>query len=292
VAVYDNLSTGQERFLEQASYHPSFQFHHADLFDRAALLEAMRGQDVVFHLAASADVRFGTLHPARDLEQNTIATHHVLEAMRLCGVARIAFSSTSSVYGEASVFPTPEDCPFPIQTSLYGAAKLASESFISAYAEGFGLQATIFRLVSILGERYSHGHVFDFLEKLKQDSTRIEVLGNGKQTKSYLYVQDCIEAMLLAVTCAHDRISIYNIGTDEYSTVDDSLDWICGELGVNPERVYANGTRGWIGDNPFIFLDCSRIRALGWRPTLSIREGILRTVRYLLSASWLIEART
>ena len=232
----------------------------------------MRDQDFVFHLAANADVRFGTDHPARDLEQNTIATHNVLEAMRLAGVRRIAFSSTGSVYGEPSVFPTPEDCPFPVETSLYGASKVAAEALISAYAYGFGLQATIFRFVSILGERYSHGHVFDFLKKLTLDPTRLEILGNGKQRKSYLYVQDCVDAMLLAVANAHAPVSIYNLGTDEYCMVDDSVGWICQELGVNPERQYTGGERGWIGDSPFIFLDCSRIRcSAGSRNARSVK---------------------
>jgi len=291
VTVYDNLSTGQFGFLETASQSPRFQLVQSDLLDTHSLRRVMREQDLVFHLAANADVRFGIDHPARDLEQNTIATHNVLEAMRLASVQRIAFSSTGSVYGEPSVFPTPEGCPFPIQTSLYGASKIAAEALISAYAHGFGLQASIFRFVSILGERYSHGHVFDFLRKLTNDPTRLEILGNGKQRKSYLYVQDCIDAMLLAVSNAQDAVSIYNLGTNEYCTVNDSVGWICEALGVNPEREYTGGERGWIGDSPFIFLDCSRIRALGWQPRFSIRDGILSTLRYLQGAGWLLQAR-
>jgi UDP-glucose 4-epimerase len=291
VTVYDNLSTGQRAFLANAAESPRFQLVHADLLDNDTLRAAMRDQELVFHLAANADVRFGTDHPARDLEQNTIATHNVLEAMRLAGVRRIAFSSTGSVYGEPSVFPTPEDCPFPVETSLYGASKIAAEGLISAYAHGFGFQSTIFRFVSILGERYSHGHVFDFLNKLSQDPTRLEILGNGKQRKSYLYVQDCIDAMLLAVATPRDAVSIYNLGTNEYCTVDDSVGWICEELGVSPEREYTGGERGWIGDSPFIFLNCSRILSLGWQPEFSIREGIVKTVRYLQNAGWLLEAR-
>jgi UDP-glucose 4-epimerase len=291
VTAYDNLSTGRHEFLSDASKHPRFRFEQADLLDTAALRRVMDGQDFVFHLAANADVRFGTDHPDRDLQQNTIATHNLLEAMRHAGVRRIAFSSTGSVYGEPDVFPTPEDCPFPVQTSLYGASKLAAEGLLSAYAEGFGFDVLIFRFVSILGERYSHGHVFDFFRKLNQDSSRIDVLGDGKQRKSYLYVQDCINAMLLAMSHPAAAVRIFNLGTNEYCTVDNSLEWICAELGVIPERSYAGGTRGWIGDSPLIFLDCSRIRALGWRPELSIREAVLRTLRYLRQASWLLESR-
>ncbi len=211
--------------------------------------------------------------------------------MRQGGVKRIVFSSTGSVYGEASVIPTPEDCPFPVQTSLYGASKLAAEGLISAYCEGFGFNGLIFRFVSILGERYSHGHIFDFYRKLLADPTHIEVLGNGRQRKSYLYVHDCLNAVLLAVDRLPTGLSILNLGTDSYCTVDDSLGWICQELGVQPQRSYTGGERGWIGDNPFIFLDCARVRSLGWLPTVSIEQGVRRTLAYLRDADWLTVAR-
>src|SRR5205085_9186853 len=187
VIGYDNLTTGKIQFLESAMANPHFRFVKGDLLDAAALTGVMKGAAFVFHLAANADVRFGTEHPERDLQQNTVATFNVLEAMRANNVQRIAFSSTGSIYGESEVFPTPEDAPFPIQTSLYGASKLAAEGMIAAYCEGFGFKAYIFRFVSILGERYTHGHVFDFYKKLMADPTQLYVLGNGKQRKSYLY---------------------------------------------------------------------------------------------------------
>jgi UDP-glucose 4-epimerase len=280
VTVYDNFSTGRIEFINGA-LGAGARLIKGDLLDLETLSEAVRGHDVVFHLAANADVRFGLERPRRDLEQNTIATHNVLEAMRLGGVPRLAFSSTGSIYGEPQVFPTPEECPFPIQTSLYGASKLAAEGLISAYAAGFGIQGMIFRFVSILGERYTHGHVFDFYRKLQADPSRIEVLGDGKQCKSYLYVQDCIDAMLAVLNAETAPISVYNLGTNEHCTVDDSLGWICEALGVRPNRIYSGGPRGWVGDSPFIFLDCTRIRRLGWEPRLTIREGILRTLMYL-----------
>ena len=192
VVGYDNFSTGLPQFLEGAGNNPRFQLIQDDLLASTEIGKAMGGCDFVFHFAANADVRFGTEHPRKDLEQNTIATYNVLEAMRANGIGRIAFSSTGSVYGEAKVIPTPEDAPFPIQTSLYAASKVAGEGMIAAYCEGFGFQAHIFRFVSILGERYTHGHVFDFVKKLMADPTVLPVLGNGKQRKSYLYVQDCI----------------------------------------------------------------------------------------------------
>ncbi len=290
VRAYDNFSTGQERFLDPVRGAARFTLVRGDLLDERALTAAADGCDTVFHLAANADVRFGTQHPRRDLEQNTIATYNVLEAMRATGIRRIAFSSTGSIYGEAEVFPTPEAAPFPVQTSLYGASKMACEGLIQAYCEGFGMQAWIFRFVSILGEHYSHGHVFDFYRKLRANPDELAVLGDGRQRKSYLYVQDCVNAILLAMEKAGGKVNLFNLGTDEYCQVNDSIGWICEALGLSPRLVYSGGTRGWIGDSPFIFLDTARIRSFGWKPALSIREGILRTLDYLRGADWLLES--
>jgi UDP-glucose 4-epimerase len=290
VVGWDNLSTGQERFLAAARTHPQFRFVCGDNADLEGLATAMKGCAFVFHLAANADVRFGTEHPRKDLEQNTIATFHVLEAMRRNGIRRIAFSSTGSIYGEPEVFPTPETAPFPVQTSLYGASKLAGEGMIQAYCTGFGFQGYIFRFVSILGERYTHGHVFDFYRKLLANPHQIDVLGNGQQRKSYLYVQDCIDAMLCVIARANEPVNVYNLGSEECCTVDDSLGWICAHLGLNPQRRYSGGVRGWIGDSPFILLDTAKVRALGWRPTLSIRESVIRTLEYLRANPWVLES--
>jgi UDP-glucose 4-epimerase len=291
VIGYDNFSTGMREFLADAQSHPGFTLVEADILDTERLAMAMKGCDVVFHLAANADVRFGLQHPRKDLEQGTIATFNVLEAMRANGVKDIAFSSTGSIYGEAKVIPTPEDAPFPVQTSLYGASKLAAEGLIAAYCEGFGMRSWIFRFVSIVGERYTHGHVFDFYKKLLADPEKLPVLGDGRQRKSYLYVQDCIDAMLLAMTHARGNVNIFNLGTDEYCTVDDSIGWICGYLGLAPKRIYAGGDRGWVGDNPFIHLDVRRIHALGWRARLGIQEGILRTIAWLAQNRWVLDRR-
>jgi len=291
VVAYDNLSTGCRRFLETAEQSPRFRLVEGDTQDTAALGAAMRGAEIVFHLAANADVRFGTEHPRRDLEQNTIATFNVLEAMRANGVKRIAFSSTGSVYGEPEVFPTPENAPFPVQTSLYAASKLAGEGLLAAYSAGFGFQAYIFRFVSILGERYSHGHVFDFYKQLLAHPDALRVLGDGKQRKSYLYVQDCIDAILLALDKAQAPVNLFNLGTAEFCEVNNSIGWICGHLQLKPQLNYTGGTRGWIGDSPFIFLDCQKMRTLGWQPKLRIQDGIVRTVDYLRANPWLLESR-
>ncbi len=301
VTGWDNLSTGQVRFLDDAAKHPNFKLVRGDNLDPAALQAAMKGADFVFHLAANADIRDGWKHPEKDLQQNTIATFNVLEAMRANGVKRIVFSSTGSVYGEALVTPdrpTPENDVFPIQTSLYGASKTAGEGMIAAYAEGAQIdEAYIFRFVSILGERYTHGHVFDFYKQLVDHPDHLRVLGNGTQRKSYLYVQDCIDAMLhvtrkATAKDAKHHTQIYNLGTAEYVQVNDSIRFICGALGLKPRLDYTGGDRGWIGDNPFIFLDTKKIQATGWRPKLTIEQGIIKTLRWLEANRWVYEART
>ena len=291
VIAYDNFSTGRREFLEEALKNPRFTLIEGDTLDLDFLTKSMKGVDFVFHFAANADVRMGTEHPRKDLEQNTIATYNVLEAMRANGVRRIGFSSTGSVYGEAEVIPTPENAPFPIQTSLYGASKLACEGLLGAYAEGFDFRVYIFRFVSILGERYTHGHVFDFVKKLNNDPTKLHILGNGKQRKSYLYVKDCMEAILTVIRNADEKVNIFNLGTDQYCEVNDSVGWICNKLGVTPEFTYAGGERGWIGDNPFIYLDTKKVRSLGWAPKATIEEGVVKTVEYLLANPWVFSAR-
>lgn len=291
VCGFDNLSTGRYEFLKDARKSPHFTFLEGDLLDFGALKNAMIGSGFVFHLAANADVRFGTEHPRKDLEQNTLATFNVLDAMRENKIKRVAFSSTGSVYGEAKVIPTPEDAPFPIQTSFYGASKLACEGLIEAYCEGFGFQAYIFRFVSILGERYSHGHVFDFYQSLKLNPERLRILGDGHQKKSYLYIQDCLDAMLIAIDRLDEPVNILNLGANEYCEVNDSVAWVCDNLGVQPLLDYTGGERGWVGDNPFIFLDCGLVRGLGWEPKNSIRDGVIKTLEYLKENEWLLEAR-
>jgi UDP-glucose 4-epimerase len=291
VVGLDNLSTGQLNFLTEALKNKNFTFTQLDLLNTNNLNKHFKNVDAVFHFSANADVRFGTMHPRKDLEQNTLVTYNILEAMRANGVKIIIFSSTGSVYGESQLIPTPENGPFPIQTSLYGASKLACESLITAYSEGFGFQSFIFRFVSILGERYTHGHVFDFYNKLKIDPFHLDVLGNGKQRKSYLYVHDCIDAILLALEKSKEKVNIFNLGTDSYCEINDSIKWICQELNKSPEIHYAGGDRGWIGDNPFIFLDTEKIQALGWAPRLSIKQGIIKTIKYFKENEWIFDAR-
>ena len=296
VTGWDNFSTGQRKFLDGALKNKNFQLVEGDNLDLTALAKAMAGCDAVFHLAANADVRFGLNHPSKDLQQNTVATFNVLEAMRANGIKRIAFSSTGSVYGEAAVIPTPEDAPFPIQTSLYAASKISGEGMISSYCEGFKFEGYIFRFVSILGERYTHGHIFDFYKQLLEHPDRLKILGDGSQRKSYLYVQDCVSAMLHVINLgtakkAKHGVEIYNLGTAEYVQVNDSLGHISGVLGLNPQREYTGGTRGWVGDNPFIFLDTKKIQSTGWKPSLTIEQGIKQTLAWLQQNQWVYETR-
>jgi UDP-glucose 4-epimerase len=288
VVIVDDFRTGRREFLAAALERPGVRLIDGDVLDMGVLEEAVEGCDWVFHLQANADVRRGLEHPRQDLEQNTIATSNVLEAMRATGVGRIAFSSTGSIYGEPDVFPTPEDAPFPIQTSLYGASKLAGEGLIAAYAAGFGFTGVIFRFVSILGERYTHGHVFDFFCALKRDPSRLRVLGDGRQEKSYLYVQDCIRAILTAVErhAQAPGAHVYNLGTDETIVLDESVAIITEHLGVSPEIVHTGGPRGWTGDSPLIHLDTARIRHLGWKPSLTIRQALVRTLQWLADSEY------
>ncbi len=291
VTVYDNFSTGMPEFLADAQQMAGFRLVDGDNLDLTSLTHEMQGVDFVFHFAANADVRHGTEQTRRDLEQNTIATYNVLEAMRLNDVKRIAFSSTGSIYGEPDMIPTPENAPFPVQTSLYGASKLAGEGLISAYCEGFGVQGFIFRFVSILGERYTHGHVLDFYRQLQTNPNELHLLGDGHQRKSYLYIQDCIAAIQTVIEKAQDKVNIYNLGTDEACEIKDSAAWIAAHLGLTPNITYGGGTRGWIGDSPFILLDCKKVRALGWQPKLTIHEAVLKTVDYLRANEWVLERR-
>jgi UDP-glucose 4-epimerase len=297
VTGWDNLSTGQIRFLDGAKRNELFTFIQGDNLDLPELIKAMTSCDTVFHLAANADVRFGTEHPRKDLEQNTIATFNVLESARQNNIKRFAFSSTGSVYGESPVIPTPEHAPFPIQTSLYGASKIAGEGMISAYGEGFDMECYIFRFVSILGERYTHGHIFDFYKQLLENPKKLRILGDGSQRKSYLYVQDCVDAILhviklgTAKTAPH-HTQLYNLGTPEFVQVNDSVRTIVDSLNLNPSLDYTGGNKGWIGDNPFIFLETKKITQTGWKPKLTIKEGIVKTLRWLEANPWVYEVRT
>jgi UDP-glucose 4-epimerase len=291
VIVYDNLSTGFRRHLEIALDQNAVELVHADMLDQDKLNDAMRGVERVFHLAANADVRGGRANTLVDLEQNIIGTHRVLEAMRINGAREIVFTSSATVYGEPDIFPTPETYA-PLQTSIYGASKLAAEAMIQAYGEYFGIRSFSFRFVSWIGERYSHGVVFDFIKKLQANPRKLEILGDGNQKKSYLHVEDGVNAICKALDNMKDLKNVVNLGHSDYLNVVDLANIVVEEMGLSGvEYDFTGGVRGWLGDSPFVHLDISRIRNAGFEPHVSIEEGIRRTVRYLLSNQWLLHDR-
>lgn len=276
VTILDNFSTGWRQFVPARA-----RLIEADLLDPSAAARAVEGCDLVFHLAASADIKDNLLEPRRCIDQNVVATQNLLEAMREAGVREVAFASTGSVYGESTVVPTPEDAPFPVQTSIYGTSKLAAEGLLTSYALGYGFRAWIFRFVSLLGPRYTHGHVIDFWRRLRRDPTRLDVLGDGHQKKSYLHVGDCVSGMLLAIARSKEPINLFNLGHHDWIEVDQSIAVITATLAVSPRIVHAGGERGWVGDSPRVLLDASRLRALGWAPTRGIEESIVETLAFL-----------
>lgn len=287
VVGIDNLSTGKSEFMSYALRSENFSFFEVDLLNCNNIADYFQGASRIYHLSANADVRRGPENTSKDLYQNTVVTQRVLEAAKTKGIEEFVFASTGSVYGECEVIPTPEYAPFPTQTSLYGASKLASEGLVSAYSEAFKIKSFIFRFVSILGPRYSHGHVFDFVAQLRSNPAKLNVLGDGTQRKSYLHVNDCISAIDLAISKSKSRINIYNLGSNSHCDVKASISWIIDELGLNPEIHFGREKRGWVGDNPFIFLDTKKIRNLGWSEMKTIEESIRDTVKFLRSNEWL-----
>ena len=290
VVVYDNFSTGRPDFLPDSS--DLLSVVPAAVLDREALLPAMEGCDFIFHFQANADVRGGMKDTRVDLEQNTIATWNVLEAARQQGIKGLAFASSATVYGEPEVFPTPETCG-SLQTSLYGASKSACEAMIQAYSEYFGIRCFIYRFVSWIGERYTHGIIFDLMKKLTQDPTRLPLFGDGTQRKSYLYVKDGVRGVMLGIERGGGAKNVFNLGHDHFLTVLEVVRIILDELGLRDVRLeFAGGQRGWLGDSPLVHLDTTRIKALGWQPETSIEDGIRRTVRYLRAHPHLLQARS
>ncbi len=281
VHVVDDFSTGQPQFLDGSAA----TIHRIDLTDETATLDPVfEGASTVYHLAANADVRFGWTDTRRDLNQNVIASLRVAEAAQRAGVADVVFSSTGAVYGDAVQHPTPEDACFPVQTSLYGASKAASEGFLSAFGAIGAFRVTAFRFVSVLGPRYMHGHVIDFVRQLADDPSSLKVLGNGTQRKSYMHVDDCVRA--LVTLRAETGFEVFNLGVDDYCTVNDSVDWICARMRVSPTIERGEGDRGWIGDNPFTWLAVQKARERGWEASYGIQDSIERTVDWLMSNEW------
>ncbi len=281
VSVFDNFSSGRHDFL---SHHgDGVRVIEGDLLDLDAVKDAMEGIDIVYHLAANPDIRLGTTITDTDLKQGTVATYNVLEAMRVTGVKKIAFASSSVVYGEAAQMPTPEDYGplFPI--SLYGASKLASEALITSWVGTFGLQAWLFRFANIVGARGTHGVIFDFIHKLRADPSRLEVLGNGRQEKSYMEVGDCAAAMVHIVTNTDEPINCFNLGSDDTCSVRRIAEIVVEESGLQGVSIeYTGGDRGWAGDVPKAMLDPSKMNAAGFKTNFNSEGAVRHTAKTLM----------
>jgi UDP-glucose 4-epimerase len=287
----DSYITGKREFLTDAVSSPRFTLIVGDLFDFTTVFEACAGVDAVFHLGGNTDVRHGTEYPRRDLDQNVIVTWNILEAMRRRGVKTILFSSTASIYGEATLLPSPENSPLSIQTSLQSASKLAAEAFITAYAHGYGLRALIFRLASIVGPRLSHGHIFDFCRQLHHHPDRLTVLGDGAVRRSYLDVADCVDAMMVALQHAPAPVEVFNVGSLADCELTAAIAWVTSELQLQPIVEYTGAGPGWIGRSSVIHLDCSKLKQLGWQPQRGVEAAIRRGVHFLSANPWLLEPR-
>jgi UDP-glucose 4-epimerase len=283
VTVYDNLSSGRREFISRHLGKEGFNFIEADLLDFNSLQEAIGGHDVVFHLAANPDVRAGITATDLDLKTGIMASYNVLEAMRLSKIRRLVFTSSSTVYGEAGTTPVSEDYGPLLPISLYGAGKLGSEGLIAAYCHLFGMRGWIFRLANIVGPRSSRGVIPDFINKLKQTPGRLEILGNGRQQKPYLHVDDCLDGMLLALERSKGRLSLFNLGPASSTSVVTIANLVVEAMGLEGvEFHYSGGDRGWVGDVSQVRFDITRMSRLGWEPKYSSDEAVARSVRELL----------
>jgi UDP-glucose 4-epimerase len=285
----DNLSTGKKKFISRNLSNKKFKFYNFDLLNKKKLISVSKKVDVVFHLAANADVRNGFKNPTVDVKQNIQVTHNILECMRINKIKKIIFTSTASVYGDSKEFPTKENISIFRQTSLYAASKLSCESLITAYSEGYGIDCWIFRLVSNLGENYTHGHIYDFTRAYLQGKKKLGILGNGYQNKSYLYVGDCVNALTMALFKKRSKVNILNLGNPRSLTVKQSLKIILKRLKWSPQLSFEKKKQGWIGDNPKIILDVNEIKKIGWKPYTTVEEAVKLTVNFLVNNKWVFK---
>lgn len=283
VTVYDNLSSGRKEFIEHHLSRDSFQFIKADLLEIDTLKTVMKDHDVVFHMAANPEARWGIQNTKLDLEQETIVTYNVQEAMRVNGIKRIVFASSGTIYGETPVIPLAEDYGPVLPISLYGAGKLASEGLISAFCGTFDMQAWIFRFANVVGKRATHGVIFDFIQKLKQNRSELEILGDGSQCKPYLHVEDCVEGMLFGFRNSRDKVNVFNLGCSTATNVATIAKMLVGEMGLNDVKFkYTGGDRGWPGDVPQVRFNVEKINKLGWKAKYTSDEAVRKAIREML----------
>ena len=271
-------------FLE----NPNFHYFNYDLKDGWLLLKLRDYHiDFVFHLAANADIRFSAENPEKDLEAIQI-TYTLLRYMKTCKITNIAYASSAAMYGDATIIPTPEYY-HPTQTSFYGASKAACEGWIEADCAAFGTQAWIFRFSSIIGEGYSHGFIYNFYRYLKNDPRNLFVAGGLEQRKSYLYIQDCIDGMLDAINLSKDKINTFNLGHTDTISLPEAIPVITKHMGLKPKIMWSGNEVGWIGDSKICHLSTSKLQALGWKPKVSIKEGIVKTLEWLDANPWILK---
>lgn len=281
--VYDNLSLSRRRWVEHNLGKLGYRFVQADLLDLAALREAMAGHDTVFHLGANTDIPRGNRDPRIDLDNCVLATYNVLEAMRSLNIKNLVFASSSTVFGEVDVHPTPENIGPLLPLSLYGAGKMACEGFISAYSHLFGIRAAIFRFGNVVGGRMSHGVIYDFIEKLKRNSEELEVLGDGEQEKNYFLVEDCIHGMMHGFAHSPRECDVFNLGSETTVKAKEIADIVISEMGIENVKIqYSGGKRGWPGDVPVVIYDMSKMRKLGWMATHTSAEAVRIAARRLI----------
>jgi len=283
VIVIDNLSSGKMEFIEHHDQDPNFKLVKLDMLELEKLKLAIKGADMIYHLAANPDVRLGEQNTKVHLEQNIIVTYNLLEAMRMNKQQNIVFTSTSTVYGEATIIPTPENYGPLIPISLYGASKLACEALITAYCHTFEMRSWIFRFANIVGERGTHGIIVDFINKLKKNPKALEILGDGQQRKSYIHVSDCIDGILFAVNNSDEMANIFNIGSADTINSTQIGELIVKEMGLHGVAfTYTGGNRGWKGDVPRMLLSIDKLQKLGWNPSHNSKSSVIAATRSTL----------
>lgn len=283
VIVFDNFSSGNMEFIEPHFEKPNFKLIKGDLLKTEEIDEACKGIDLVYHVAANPDVKLGAVDTKVHFDQNITATYNLLEAMRKNNVPNIVFTSTSTVYGEAEVIPTPEEYGPLVPISLYGASKLACEALITSYSHTFDMRSWIFRFANIVGDRGTHGIIVDFIQKLRDNPQQLEILGDGKQSKSYLHVSECVKAIMFVVNNSNEAVNIFNVGSEDTINATEIGEVIVEEIGLeNVEFTYTGGNRGWKGDVPRMLLGIEKLKTLGWNVEYSSARSVRETVHSLI----------
>lgn len=290
VVVYDNLSLGKLSNLETANGNPDFKFIKGDILNKEEFFNVFREHnfDVVFHMAANSDIARSHANPNVDFDNTLTTTYNVLLAMKEFGIKNIVFASTSAIYGDTGTSVDENYGPlFPI--SHYGASKLASEAYISSFCENYGFKAWITRFPNVVGERATHGAIYDFINKLRKNNKELEVLGNGTQIKPYLYVKDLVEAILMVWQKTDEQINYFNLGVETRTTVREMAEMVIEEMGLDAEIKYTGGNKGWVGDVPAFSYNVDKIHALGWNPKLTSNEAVRKSIRYILDRDLVVK---